>query len=540
MTLVLPDKLAVKMPKMATHASRASSVLLAIEASSFNSCWAPRQANLVFRRSTCRSRFFSMATRGYPEALEKLYQLQSNRTTTQRFDKTAAPQELNSAAIPEMLGWLRRAGYSPQDLARMRHIHVAGTKGKGSVCAYATAMLRKCGAVGTYTSPHLVSPRERIAINGEPVGQDEFARAFFEVWDRFTEAARTQGKSAAQAEGPESKPFFFRFLTILAWHIFLSKGIKSVVMECGIGGEYDATNVLPPEAVSAAVISQLGIDHVAMLGDTVEQISWHKAGILKRGVKGFTRRLDRQPSVMDILRARASEKGANLVEVDDAQVEQWGGVEGILGGDFQKYNQALAVMAVREHLAMNSDPAAALRDIPREMVEGLREARLRGRCEVIENEDVTWLLDGAHTRESLEEVARWLSQSLKKHETVIMIFNQQERDATQLLAGLLDAINRESRRGDVFRHALFTRNDQTRPPSEEPVDMSVQEAAAALMAEKVPGCSTSMFCNIEDTVAEARRIAGHQIGGGKPKVLVTGSLHLVGGIMRALEPDTLL
>ncbi|PNY18816.1 MICOS complex subunit MIC60 [Tolypocladium capitatum] len=530
-------------PEMAANTSRASSVLLAIEASSFNACWAPRRANLEFsRRSTCQSRFFSMATRGYAEALEKLFLLQSNRTTTLLFDKEATPKGLNAAAIPEMLGWLRRAGYSPQDLGRMRHIHVAGTKGKGSVCAYATAMLSRYGAVGTYTSPHLVSPRERIAINGEPVGQEEFARGFFELWDRFTEAAREEGKSAAHAEGSGSKPFFFRFLTILAWHIFLSKGIKSVVMECGIGGEHDATNVLPPEAVSAGVVSQLGVDHVAMLGDTVEQIAWHKAGILKRGVKGFTRRLDRQPSVMQVLRARASEKDATLVEVDDAQVDRWGGVEGILKGDFQKYNQALALMAVREHLAMGGDPAAALRDVPQEMVEGLREARLRGRCEAAEREDATWLLDGAHTRESLEEVARWLSRSLEKDESVILIFNQQERDGRRLLAGLLDAVSRETRRGDVFHHALFTRNDQTRPSksSEEPVDMSVQEAAAALMGETVPGCSSSTFDNLEDTVEEARRIAGQRIGGGKPKVLVTGSLHLVGGILRALEPDSLL
>ena len=439
-----------------------------------------------------------------------------------------------------MIDCLRRASYSPRDLARMRHIHVAGTKGKGSVCAYATAVLRKYGAVGTYTSPHLVSPRERIAINGEPVSQEDFAKGFFEVWDNFTEAARAEGKSSEQAESAESKPFFFRFLTILAWHIFLSKGIRSVVMECGIGGEYDATNVLPPEAVSAAVITQLGVDHVAMLGDTVEQISWHKAGILKRGVKGFTRRLDRQLSVMEVLRARASEKGASLIEIDDALVQQWGGMEGIIKGDFQRNNQALAIMAVQEHLGMNSDPATALRDISPEMVEGLCEARLRGRCEVVEGPDATWLLDGAHTKESLEEVARWLSQSLEKHESVILIFNQQDRDARQLLAGFLDATGRETRRWDVFHHALFTRNDQTRPVSEELVDMSVQKAAAALMTDRVPSCSTSTFDSIESTVAEARRIAKLQTGGRKPKVLVTGSLHLVGGILRALEPDSLL
>ncbi|KAG6026279.1 hypothetical protein E4U41_001292, partial [Claviceps citrina] len=298
-------------------------------------------------------------SRSYDAALEKLAQLQSNRAVTHLFDRTtasaSASSDPNAAAMPEMLGWLRRAGYTPGDLARMRHIHVAGTKGKGSVCAFATAMLREYGGrpVGTYTSPHLVSPRERIAIDGRPVSQAMFARHFFDLWDRFTGSAlRDGGVDAATAEGPSSKPFFFRFMTILAWHVFLREGVGSVVMECGIGGEYDATNVLPAGAVSAAVVTHLGVDHVAMLGETVEQIAWHKAGIFKSGVRAFSIRGGGgvRPSVMEVLRARAREKGAVLVELEAGDVDAWGGVAGNLRGDFQKLNQALAVMAVREHV----------------------------------------------------------------------------------------------------------------------------------------------------------------------------------------------
>lgn len=342
--------------------------------------------------------------RGYPEALEKLATLQSNRNTTLLFGN-ASPEQLNARAIPEMRAWLRRAGYGPTDLSRMRHIHVAGTKGKGSVCAFATAMLLRRpdrgGSVGTYTSPHLVGPRERIAIDGEPLGQQAFADAFFELWDRFGEAARREGgMDAAQADGPASKPFFFRFLTIMAWHVFLARGVADVVMECGIGGEYDATNVLPPAAVSAAVVTQLGIDHVAMLGDSPAQIAWHKAGIMKPGVRCFTGTSE-QPAVMQVLRARAAERDACLVEVDDDTVRQWGGVPGLLRGDFQRRNQALAALAVREHdrVGASSPPSSlleALRGIPPDMAQGLREARLRGRCELLERDHVSWLLDGAH------------------------------------------------------------------------------------------------------------------------------------------------
>ncbi|GAB0131891.1 hypothetical protein EsDP_00000345 [Epichloe bromicola] len=479
-------------------------------------------------------------SRTYEDALQKLTQLQSNRTTTQLFDDDKNPSQdaakarnLNAAAIPEMLHWLRRAGYSPADLCRMRHIHVAGTKGKGSVCAFATSMLRRYGTVGTYTSPHLVSPRERIAINGRPVSQEAFARAFFDLWDRFTECARKEGVDATTAEGASSKPFFFRFLTILAWHMFLREGIGSVVMECGIGGEYDATNVLPAEAVSAAVVSQLGVDHVAMLGDTVEKISWHKAGIFRRGVKAFTVNLSHQPSVMEVLRSRAREKGALLVELEARDVEAWGGVRGNLRGDFQKLNQALAVMAVREHLGL---PGGDLGQVPGEMVEGLRQASLRGRCEVLRcDEGTTWLLDGAHTRESLQQVARWVAQEgVQPDEHFILVFNQQERNAPELLKAFVEAVQGGMGKREVFSHALFTRNE-VKARAEQ--DLAVQQGAAAMMQSLSPGCTIAVLDNVESAVEAAR---GWCLGEKKGKILVTGSLHLVGGILQVLEPDPVL
>ncbi|KAG8422040.1 hypothetical protein J3459_010754 [Metarhizium acridum] len=490
---------------------------------------APHLANSPIRTH----RLMSVMSRSYQDALQKLTELQSNRTTTQLFGNTpeqsnAKAQDLNAIAIPEVIQWLGRAGYSTDDLSRMRHIHVAGTKGKGSVCAYATSLLRRYGTVGTYTSPHLVSPRERIAINGEPVSQELFAAAFFELWDRFTEAARKEGKDAAAAEGPGSKPFFFRFLTIMAWHVFLREGVRNVVMECGIGGEYDATNVLPASAVSAAVISQLGVDHVAMLGDTVEKIAWHKAGVLKAGVKGFTVRAE--PSVMSVLRQRAAEKNATLVEVDPGEIAAWGGVEGNLKGGFQKMNQALAVLAVREHLNMGG---GGLEDLPGEMVSGLREATLRGRCEVVHDGEQTWLLDGAHTRESLAEVASWLRENVQEGEEVVLVFNQQERNAGELLAGFVREVNKVTG-WEVFKSAGFTRNELKGVGDG---DVTVQEGAAKTMRDVVPACDAAVFDNIEDTVLHARNLVRNKENG---KVLVTGSMHLVGGVLRVLEPDGLL
>ena len=489
------------------------------------SCW---RATLRRRSASPQKRLISIASRTYQDALDKLSKLQSNRTTTQLFDKPkgkvrATATDLNAAAIPEMRMWLGRAGYKPSDLKRMRHIHVAGTKGKGSVCAYAASILRQYGDVGTYTSPHLVSPRERIAINDRPVTQETFTTAFFELWDRFTAAA-----IAEDSHSSATKPFFFRFMTILAWHVFLTHQIPSVVMECGIGGEYDATNVLPADAVSAAVISQLGIDHVAMLGDTVDQIAWHKAGILKPGVTGFT--VAAQPIVMDVLQKRAAEKRATLVEMRQEDIHAWGGVQGNLGGDFQKLNQALAVAAARRHLGMST--TTPLVDVPEKMTKGLREARLRGRCEVVAEQDVTWLLDGAHTTDSLFEVAKWLVGLLASDEKVVLVFNQQERDAAHLLSTLVSAVTHRSSRADVFSHAVFTRNELYREPGA--VDLDVQKGAEALMQRLSPQCVTAVSDNLTDAIAEARVLAAKQGG----KVVVTGSLHLVGGVLQLLEPDS--
>ncbi|OAA40732.1 folylpolyglutamate synthase [Beauveria brongniartii RCEF 3172] len=448
--------------------------------------------------------------RDYKAALAKLNLLASNRAITALFE-TPSPssRDLNAQAIPEMRTWLRRAGYSPDDLATMRHIHVAGTKGKGSVCAFATALLRAATdrrrPVGTYTSPHLVSPRERIAIDGEPISQAVFAAAFWQLWERFTAAARAEGRPRDEAEGPASKPFYFRFLTILAWHVFLQAGVRDVIMECGIGGEYDATNVLPPQAVSAAVVSQLGVDHVAMLGGTVGEIAWHKAGIFKPGATAFALGL----------RGDGAAAAAQHLGVRDA----------------------------------TASTAETLARLPEETLRALRGATLRGRCEVVVDEEegahnLQWMLDGAHTRESIEQVALWLAESLADDDYgapgVTLVFNQQERDAPALLTCLADAVAEATNgRRDVFSRALFTRNEQA--AEDHDGDMSMQRALAETMRTLAPGCSVSVFDNVQSAVAEARRTAPAPAGRGrKQKVLVTGSLHLVGGIMRVIEPDSLL
>lgn len=539
----------------------------------------------------------------YESALSLLSSLQSNKAVTSLFSvpvlppspaqNDGKPQDLNALAIPEMLAWLGRAGLSQRELTQLQCIHVAGTKGKGSVCAFLTSILVNssnagAGKVGTYTSPHLVSVRERIMIDGQPLAPDLFARYFFEVWDAFTEAARAElgrktgdwhstpdaaAKTARAAEndrlreaelqGPATKPFYFRFLTILALHAFLREGVRSAVVECGIGGEYDSTNVLPAEAITAGVVTQLGIDHVGMLGGTLPEIAWHKIGVAKRGRRCFTRRLageaEEEGATMEVLRRRAAERGAELVEVLDEAVEAWGGVPadaevGGLEGGFQKYNQALAVSAAREHLRVlagseqgKDNKATAIVDfssIPEGFAEGLRQARLKGRCETRQEGNVTWLIDGAHTAESLREVASWFAskRSTAANTRHVLLFNQQERDAAKLLEGLYSGIQQNAPSpgtAAIFDKAVFTRNElQPRSGEEAERDMSVQNAGAQVFSRLSPDSQAVVCDNVADAVSEVRKCEEAQ-GSTKEKtiVLVTGSLHLVGPLLRTLEPD---
>ncbi|KAJ9151695.1 Folylpolyglutamate synthase [Coniochaeta hoffmannii] len=499
-----------------------------------------------------------MAARSYDEALTLLATLQSNRAITSLFTPppTTSPSspkpDLNAQAIPEMLLWLKRAGYTPSDLAPLKTIHVAGTKGKGSVSALATSILTRypavAGRVGTYTSPHVVSVRERIMLDGQPISRELFASYFFQLWDRFAESARADGR---EEEG--CRPFYFRFLTILAWHVFLSEGVRSAVVECGIGGEYDATNVIPAEAVTAAVVTQLGIDHVAMLGDTVEKIAWHKAGIFKPGVKSFTMKLEGRDGVMEVLRERAEEKGAPLVEVPYQKVLEWEGVEGArLGGDFQKFNMALAVAAVREHLVrlghvFDEGPFArddySLKDMPREFVDGLRNASLRGRCEVIKDEAnaIEWYVDGAHTDESLEAAGKWFGCAANDLPRVVpvLVFNQQERDSQHLLKVLLHTVERTrcSNMGP-FQLAIFCRNEEEEPAEGETRDLSVQEANARTFRDwdKSKVCAAWTETAVKPAL---KAIADHarewKRQGYTTQVLVTGSFHLVGAVIKNVE-----
>lgn len=483
---------------------------------------------------------------------------------------------LNQQALPEMVEWCRRAGYKPTDFDRLKLVHIAGTKGKGSTSAFISSILAQYAArddasaapiaptkVGLYTSPHLRFVRERIQINNEPLDEERFARHFFALWDRFEAAAVAEGAPA----GAATKPVYFRYLTLMALHAYISEGVDSAIIECGIGGEYDSTNILARPTVTA--VTSLGIDHTAMLGSTLAEIAWHKAGIFKEGSVAFT--APQKEEAMAVLHARAAERRVTLHVIDTHPALANNDIQLGLGAAFQKTNASVAIAVAAAHLRALGhtsvpDPTrTAAIELPPEFVRGLEQVRWAGRCEIRRESHLAWHIDGAHTLESIQVTARWFSEQIESstskppsqsRQPRILIFNQQTRDASALAKELYSTLQSSiaSEGASPFSHVLFTTNqtfNQGYKPdlvsmntNQQDVDtLAVQKALARTWSEIDASAEVRVLRTIEEAVAAARAITRDHCeqatdADAEVMALVTGSLHLVGGALEVLETGT--
>ncbi|XP_005527266.1 PREDICTED: folylpolyglutamate synthase, mitochondrial isoform X1 [Pseudopodoces humilis] len=382
------------------------------------------------------------------DAIRMLNTLQTNASYLEQVKRERGDPQ---AQLEAMQGFLERSGLKVEDLDRLNIIHVTGTKGKGSACAFTECILRSYGLkTGFYSSPHLVQVRERIRINGQPISKDLFNKYFWLVYNRLEET-----------KDPEhaSMPAYFRFLTIMAFQVFLQEKVDLAVVEVGIGGTYDCTNIIRAPVVCG--VSSLGIDHTSILGDTMEKIAWQKGGIFKPGVPAFTVAQPERP--LEVLRERAQERKCPLYlcpELDDFE-EGCQALELGLAGAHQRSNAALALQLARTWLQRRGcqglgelkemppstellgrpvplAPAFRLTDA---MIQGLRDTEWLGRTQVLSHGPVTWYLDGAHTTSSIQACVRWFRQAAlnqdKPHdgsEVRVLLFNATgDRDTAALL-----------------------------------------------------------------------------------------------------------
>lgn len=449
--------------------------------------------------------------------------------------------------------YLRRVGYTPSDLKRLNIVHVAGTKGKGSTCAFVASILSQYqksysvpSKLGLFTSPHLIAVRERIKINGASVSEELFARYFFEVWDKLGEAEEREGQEVVDQRlgiPMPTRPVYSRYLTLMSYYLYLHEGVDCAVYETGIGGEFDATNLV--ENPVASGISTLGIDHVFALGNTIEKIAWHKAGIMKTGSPAFT--IEQVPEAAEVLKERATEKGVALKILDiDSRLK---GVNVRPDAIFQKKNASLGI-ALAEAVLRRLSPNTSIDSsrLPQQFIDGLEQVVWRGRCEVKVEGPIIWHVDGAHTVDSLKMATRWFAgECANRTGPKALIFNQQGRDeAVQFLEGMISSLKAQGQ--GTFEHVVFCTNVTYAETGYKRDFVNYQydpAAVKALTAQRTfaekwsaldPQAKVVVLPTIEDAINHIRALGKTKVGESETvQALITGSLHLVGGALSILE-----
>jgi dihydrofolate synthase/folylpolyglutamate synthase len=388
---------------------------------------------------------------------------------------------------------------------RFRALHVGGTNGKGSVSALCESVLRAAHpdrTIGLYTSPHLVSFSERIRIGGRPVDAALFAQA------------EARLRPAIERTGAT----FFEATTALAFLCFAEAGVDLAVVEVGLGGRLDSTNVITPLATA---ITNVARDHTEYLGESLEGIAWEKAGIFKPGAPALVG--EGEPFPMEVLRQRAAEAGAPLVVLDavarvsDVQVslegtrfrldsERWGAHE-------------MRIPLVGAHQARNAALAAELLGVvpddvrpPWEAIEaGFADVRWAGRMQVVRQRGATWIFDVAHNPAGVAALADALDALELPRPLVLIAAILSDKEWGEMLPPLLARADAailtvaptapESRRWDP-EHVASSLNANI------PIRVIPDLAAALMRAETMAPYGT---------------------------LLVTGSVHTVGDALAALD-----
>ncbi len=397
---------------------------------------------------------------------------------------------------------------------RFPAVHIAGTKGKGSVAAIVEAIVREGDyRTGLFTSPHLVSVRERIRVDGEMVGEEALADL----------AARVR-PLVEKVTAETAAPSFFEVHTAMAFEHFADVGVELAVLETGLGGRLDATNICHPVVCA---ITTLGLDHTGVLGDTIEQIAYEKAGIVKRGVPVVV--ADNSAAAMEVIREKAEHVGAPLVptprvvSISRSAPLAVPARPGRIPRQLQKVvlQRTVGQLSVKcplqgAHQAANLAVAVGIADVLRavgydridddSIVAGARGVRWPGRLQIVAGRP--WvILDCAHNPQSARAVAEALPSMVEYDGLILIIGVSRDKDVLSMareLAPLTDT-------------AVLT---QAAMPRAMPVERLEAETAQIFTRTR---CTQS----VTDAVAVAQQLASP-----RDCILVTGSFFVIDEYMQ--------
>jgi dihydrofolate synthase/folylpolyglutamate synthase len=383
---------------------------------------------------------------------------------------------------------------------RQRYIHIAGSNGKGSVAAMVETILIKSGLkVGFYSSPHLVRFTERFRINGQEISPDKAAAIAGELIDVIK---------------PGHPPTFFEVTTAMALIYFAREKVDISIMEVGMGGRLDATNVIRPVV---SVITNISLEHQFFLGSRLMDIAKEKAGIIKRGVDLVTAAT--QPSVVRLFESICEEKEASFWRVgkdvryrsNGSSFNYYGlkrnfkGLELGLKGRFQNRNAALS-LAVIEILERKGFEFSS-----REVVGGLKDTTWPGRMHIV-SRDPLIILDGAHNPKAIKELANSIKSGFSYRRLILVIGVMEDKDIGNIIRGILP----------IADYVIYTRPDYYRSASPEKL---LREAS-----------SNTKQGEIVPVISEALEKAKEMVSP-EDMILVCGSLFTVGEAMTYFDPE---
>lgn len=408
----------------------------------------------------------------------------------------------NADSLPEMKKLLEKYSQTRGDLNFLKAIHVAGSKGKGSVCAFTDSILRSKGLkTGMFTSPHLVHPRERIRINGKAVSEEVFAEHVLRL--------------DAEVKRNQDQVSFFRFIWILAIDIFREANIDVGIIEVGMGGRFDATNVIEQPRVCG--ITSLAMEHVNLLGPTIREIAWNKAGIIKSGVPVLSVKQTVHPETEEIIQREAEENDSPVQFIDSNSFVDDSWILGISGAH-QNENAALAcALSAKWMDSCNVSPPIS----KAEFKAALHAAHWPGRQQIHRvSDDLNLFLDGSHTFESVSATADWFSRHADVNDYNILFFHcSPDRDHVKLLQPLLNI-------SYLFRKVYFMLPSSVNGEISKIVQHH-HEMTGYWNSKCVSDSPASVISDMPDNFVSS-----------KTNALVCGSLYLVGHFMNAFKIET--